>query len=280
MKDLKTFRALVKDCPRDSSSISNLTTPGLMETPRPLRVLWMYPDTLSLHGGRGDLMALLRFATALGMPIEIIKVRQPGDEIPLEQADILYFCPGELRSVPALVKKLLPCRDMLQRAAENGTTLFACGSTGGIFANKIRFRDGTELAGLGLLDMEWQETGKVFGDDLWLVRPDGKELLGCQISLADVYLGQNQKPFATTRYGRGNCGDGTEGAETGNVIYTGLLGPILVNNPEFAVSLLRRSALQHGLISPEQELSMGDITLEKLAAEKHRAFIQEKMNQA
>ena len=99
--------------------------------------------------------------------------------------------------------------------AARGKVILANGSTGAILARELELTDGTVVPGLGLLGMRWQRRKSVHGDDLWLQTADGLEVIGNEIKLAEVTLDADQAPFATVRYGRGNCGDGREGAETG-----------------------------------------------------------------
>ena len=42
------------------------------------RIAWLFPDTLFLHGERGNLLALARFARLAGFEPEIIKVDFDG----------------------------------------------------------------------------------------------------------------------------------------------------------------------------------------------------------
>ena len=265
---------------RTGKVTGNLDVLGLPGDEKRLCILWMYPDILSLHGGRGDIMALLRFATAAGLPVEIRRVEQPADPIPLEQADMLWFCCGDLTGMPDLIRALEPKKEALQAFAGAGKVLVANGSSGAIFARQLTLLDGQSVAGLGLLGMNWTERSSVHGDDLWLDAMDGIEVIGNEIKLADVTLEPGQAPFGKVHYGRGNCGDGYEGAKTGNVIYTACLGPVLVRNPALAMALLRRGAEAAGMTIDARRFvpDNGDIAMENQGLADARRFITQKMN--
>lgn len=263
---------------RADHTIHNLNTLNLPENSPHLRVLWMYPDSLPLHGGRGDLMALLRFATALELPVEIHRINNLTDPVPLDEADMLYFCSGDLTSMPDIAAALLPIVSQLAEFGAQGKMILANGSTGAILGRDLTFSDGKTYPGLGLLNMHWIQRSSVHGDDLWMEVLDGLEVIGNEIKTADITLDPGQAPFGTVRYGRGNCGDGYEGAITGNVIYTGCLGPLLVRNPQLAAKLLIRAAETAGITPKKAELSTEDIRTELAGMEAAKKFIENKMN--
>ena len=70
-----------------------------------------------------------------------------------------------------------------------------------------------------------------------------------------------------------------EGAKTGNVIYTGCVGPALVRNPWFAADLIRNAAEASGVSPACGEFLLPDEAIEQelLSSEEARAFIRQKM---
>lgn len=261
-------------------TVDNLQALGLPENHKRLRVLWMYPDTLSIHGGRGDIMALLRFAEKAGIPLEIKRVDSLADYVPLEEADMLYFTCGDLTCMSSVIKALQARKADLEKFASEGKVIIANGSSGAVLANDIKFLDGRVVEGLGLLKMHWAERETVQGDDLWLDTVDGIEAIGNEIKLADITLEENQSAFATVRYGYGNKGDGKEGAVSNNVIYTSCLGPLLVRNPALAMNFLKRGAVAAELDIPDEQYVLPSefIFHEEQCLEGARKFITDKMN--
>ena len=257
-------------------SVHNLDALSLPKTAGRVRILWMYPDSLNLHGGRGDIMALLRFATLIKLPVEILRVESLADPIPLDNAHMLYFCCGDLDCVPDLIKALEPQKAALSAFAEEGKVIVANGSTGTVLGKDLKLTDGALISCLGLLGMHAVQRDTIHGDDLWLDAMDGVEVIGNEIKRVDITLDPAQAPFGTVRYGRGNCGDGREGAVSGNVIYTTCLGPLLVRNPQLAVVLLRRAALAAGLEAGETLLA-AQIVHEQKALDESKIFIEKKM---
>lgn len=261
-------------------TISNLDSLGLPGDQKRIRILWMYPSSLNLHGGRGDIMALLRFATMAGIPVEIQRVEQLTDPVPLHMADMLYFSSGDLTCMPHVIRALEPAKEALKAFAAQNKVIVANGSTGAVLAKQLRLLDGTVVPGLGLLGMDWTQRRTVQGDDLWMDGINGIQVVGNEIKLAEIALEPGQAPFGKVRYGHGNDGTGYEGAVTGNVIYTSCLGPVLVRNPALTMELLRRAALAAGLEIPQEQFVLGsdDVSFEEKALEEAKKFIRNKMD--
>lgn len=261
-------------------TVDNLQALGLSADHKRLRVLWMYPNTLSIHGGRGDMMALLRFAEKAGIPLEIKRVDSLADYVPLDEADMLYFTCGDLTCMTSVIKALESRKADIEKFAADGKVIVANGSSGAILAKDIKFLDGRIINGLGLLKMHWTERKSVQGDDLWLDTVDGTEVIGNEIKLADITLEPDQSEFAAVRYGYGNNGDGKEGAVSNNVIYTSCLGPLLVRNPALAMNFLKRGALAAGLDIPDEQFVLPSefIFHEEKCLEGARKFITVKIN--
>ena len=229
MNGFEQFNAARSMVSRADSVLRNLV-PG----ERPLRLLWLFPDVVNLHGGRGDIMALLHVADLMQLPLEIIRHDSPEQPLDFARVDLIFLNSGELKCGPELTAALRGQMAELQAFLSRGGLLIAVGSSGSVLARETRLLDGSSWTGLGLLDMQLQERSSVWGDDLWFRTEEGIEVIGNQIQVADVMLDSTQAALGETVYGRGNCGDGGEGARSGGVIFTNGLGPLLVKNPRLA----------------------------------------------
>ena len=277
--NFRLYNEIRKSTSGHDSVLSNVAALGFPEDTRALHILWMYPDVLNVFGGRGDLMALMRVCTAMGVPAEMRRLDHLADEIPLDWADMIYYASGDLTCMEDILKVTMPRQNDFMSLAENGGMIVAVSSSGAVLADEYVKQDGSSVQGLGLLKMKMTEREKVHGDDLWIRTDAGIEVTGNQIQLLDVELAEGQKPFGTVIYGRGNDGAGMEGAESGNVIYTGCVGPALVRNPWLAAHLIERAASAAGVKAAggEYRLSDEEIGQELLSAEEARAFIRKKM---
>ena len=246
------------------TNINEIETDGFGPT---LNIVWLYPDIMCLHGGRGDMMALLRVATLMNISVKITRVNSLREKIPFEWADLILLGSGDMKCVPDIVEALkaqmggdagvqpgadasadAPADSLLGFIAKGGTFL-AIGSSGAALGRDYDLTDGSRHTGLEILGMDMKYRDLVYGDDVWMHVLEtssataesplgGVEIVGNQIMVADVTLLDGQEPFAKVKYGRGNCGDGVEGARVGNVIYTSCVGPALVKNPRLAEALL------------------------------------------
>ena len=264
------------------SVLSNVSALGLPEDERALHILWMYPDVLNVFGGRGDLMALMRVCCSMGLPAEMKRVDSLSDDIPFDWADIIYFASGDLTCMEDILRAQEDRREDFKAFADRGGMIVAVSSSGAILSDEFRKAGGTSVKGLGLLHMTMAEREKVHGDDLWFRTNDGIEVTGNQIQLLDVALKDGQKPFGTVIYGRGNDGTGSEGAETGNVIYTGCVGPVMVRNPWLAANLLERAAKTANVSTVSGDFALPDEEIEQelLSSAEAREFINAKIGGA
>lgn len=236
-----------------------------------IRIFWMYPDILNLHGDRGNIQALEYAAKQMGLDVAVEKVVNPTDPVDFDRADMLLFNPGELKVCRNLSQALAGQKEGLDAYLRQGGTALVIGTSGTIFGKQVQRLDGSSFRGLGYLDMEAQERRMILGNDLHCVLPDGMELMGSQIQMAEYTVSPEQK-LAQVRYGHGNCNDGSEGARFENLIYTNLLGPVLVKNPWWAVELLANIARKKGMEFriPEKEV----FSLEYASLDAIKAYIE------
>ncbi|GEM_PF-269315 len=283
MTSFSLFQQIRSGSHRDDIEIRNHEALGVSGTTRGVRIVWMYPDVLQMHGGRGDAMALLHFSTLMGLPCTIRKVSALTDPIPFAWADMLLFPPGDLAAMEDICHALRPHEDSFQSFADAGKVILANGSSGAILAEGTKRLDGSRFRGLGLLHMQLRQRVKVYGNDLWIDLDNGLELLGPQIQMADVRLRPGQKPFGTVRYGRGNNEKKDEGARTNNVIFTHVLGPVLVKNPLFTQEILCLAAETAGILTNAEKAGLHTLTDEDIRLEQEsladlKTFIQKKID--
>ncbi|MDR0875733.1 MAG: cobalamin biosynthesis protein CobQ [Clostridiales Family XIII bacterium] len=206
-------------------------------------ILWLWPDILNLHGDRGNAMALERIAGMYGIEARITRVNRLTDDFDPLASDLILMNPGELVNVPHIVDALSMKKYALETYAAEGGALLCIGTTGAALANRTERTNGSAITGLGLLDMTCRERTAVLGDDL-IARAFGETVYGIQIQMMDTILNAGQEPFAELVYGYGNNGGGSSGAEgaaSGNIIFTNMLGPVLVKNPWLTLELIRRA---------------------------------------
>ncbi|MBR2540656.1 MAG: cobalamin biosynthesis protein CobQ [Mogibacterium sp.] len=252
---------------------------------RKLEIAWMYPDTLYLHGERGNIMALVRYAMELGMTPHVKRIDLGTRDFDPLDYDILFFGPGEISSFSSIISDISRYRHTLAEYIASGKVLIATGTTVTMFGEKIvRLGDtegaeGEVIDGLCIIPAMAYERDYVYGNDLY-TRAEyngySMELVGNQIQMADYGYSENEqyRRFGTVIYGRGNNGsDGIDGAVLVNSVFTGMLGPVLVNNPWLTVRLLQTAASVGGIRTSSEPLRFN---LEQKSLKLKKQFIESK----
>lgn len=276
MNNFDKFNRIRNRAGRRSEFITNVSEIAGESGFRCLHILWLYPDIMNLHGGRGDIMALLHISNVLGVQVEIRRCDSLKQSIDWEWPHIVYMTAGELKCASDVIRALRRQRADIDEFISRKGFFIANGSSGAVLAKTVELFDGRTIEGLGLLDMAWKERGSVWGDDIWIKTAEGLEVIGNQIQVADVTLGDGQEAFGEVIYGRGNNGGSDEGARRGNVIYTGVLGPVLTKNPEFTALIVRTAAADAG-IDIGGELTESSMEIEMRSAEHIKSFMKNKM---
>ena len=247
---------------------------------RTINIAWMYPDTLYLHGERGNIMALVRYAIELGLTPHVRRIDLGTKGFDPMEYDILFFGPGEISSFRSVIKDISGYKRSIAEYISSGKILIATGTTMAMFCERIiRFSPDAEdgagevINGLCVLPADAYEREYVYGNDLTVRAEYGgysMELVGSQIQMTDIRFNESGQysRFGTVLYGRGNNGhDGIEGALHGNSIFTNMLGPMLVCNPWLTVRILRIAAAAKGTevlaMDPDYGLEIRSLELKK-----------------
>ena len=91
MGSFTLFNEIREESKKSDIEINNHKALEVASGTRGVHILWMYPDVLNMHGGRGDAMALLHFSNLMKLPCTIRKVNMLSDEIPFDWADMILF---------------------------------------------------------------------------------------------------------------------------------------------------------------------------------------------
>ena len=248
-----------------------------------LNITWMYPDILNLHGDRGNIMALERIGKMLSLKVNVNKIETYEEKIDFEKSDIIFFNPGELRSIHKVIDALNNQKAELDKYIEDNKVIVLIGTSGAIMAKETIKKDGAKIEGLGYLDMVCKERETIFGDDIYFtLNEDLEEIAACQIQIIDTYL-NSDIALGTLKYGRGNAGfdEKTEGAKYNNVIFTNALGPVLVKNEWYAEKIIRLAKKMETKREVRSNESDEDITLNdyeygKKSLEAIKKYVQTK----
>ncbi|MDO4287995.1 MAG: cobalamin biosynthesis protein CobQ [Eubacterium sp.] len=241
-----------------------------------LKIGWLFPDSLYLHGDRGNILALRRMAEGLGCSVTVEKIDFTTEDFTPMDYDFLFCSPGEIATFTSIVDFLKPYTLALKAYIKAGRPLLVTGTSIGLWGTEIIRQDGSVLKGLEILEVTTRENEAVYGDDLYYrcsLGGETMEIIGNQIQMAD-FESAEEESFGELIYGYGNSGkDRKEGFVMDNAVFTNTLGPVLVQNPWLTKAFLR-------IIAENQEtaleLSAVDTFLEEKSFATKKDFILHK----
>jgi hypothetical protein len=221
-----------------------------------IEAVHLFPTTMNTYGDRGNVAALTRRAALRGLAVRWHAV-ELGDEPPT-RCDLVFMGGGQDRVQHAAAADLARLRPWLAGVIDDGGVVFAVCAGLQLLGRRYVAADGSELTGLGLIDLEtlaakpgeWRLIGNVVADvpDL-----DGL-LVGFENHGGRTFLGA-ARPLGHVRLGFGNNGrDGGEGVNAGHVVATYLHGPVLPKNAWLTDHLLGL-ALAHAGGGPLEPLA-------------------------
>ena len=237
-----------------------------------LKLAWLFPDILSLHGDRGNVLAFQRVAAAAGFDVDVERIDFDTEDFSPAQYDFIFCPPGELASCSNIIAWLQPYREEIQSFIDEGRVLLVTGTSQCIFGKQTLREDGSLLEGLGIIDCDYKERKAVYGDDLYFTTQYGvgeeMEIFGSQIQMMDVR--SREEAFGTLKYGFGNDGtDRREGVWKKNSIFSNTLGPILVLNPWLTKKIVLQCIKNIGIEMGELPF---DMSLEEKSLATKKAF--------
>lgn len=202
----------------------------------------LYQDLFNLHGDRGNIWAFEKAAKAMGVSLRVERVDSFSDRLSLKDTDILLCSSCELRVAQRAAEALIPYRQEIESYIEKGGVVVCTGHTLAVFAGETKRRDGSSFMGLSLVDAALSELRAVYSNDAVFFSDSFSvpiEVVGGQVQMAKVLLGDGAAPLAKSLYGYGNSKGEDEGVRYKNFIATNYQGPVFVKNPHFACEIIK-----------------------------------------
>jgi CobQ-like glutamine amidotransferase family enzyme len=206
----------------------------------------LYPEHLSIYADRGNVQVIRRRLEWRGLELEERPLRV-GESLDPDAADLYLVGGGQDRDQMLVAEDLQRHRRALHTAVAGGAAVLAVCGGYQLAGHRYIGQDGSEMPGIGLLDLETRAGGtRLIGDivcecDLG----DGvgaRTLVGFENHAGQTVLGAGCEPLARVISGHGNDGSsGYEGARAGSVLGTYVHGPLLPKNPWLADWLIERA---------------------------------------
>jgi CobQ-like glutamine amidotransferase family enzyme len=211
-----------------------------------LTIAHLYPEAMNIYGDTGNVIALTRRLQWRDLEARVDRVRV-GEPYDFTTADIVVAGGGEDLSQLQVAGDLQRRAQAIREAVESGTVFLTVCGTYQLFGHRFITRDGEEIPGIGVFDLETRGGSKRMIGNIVLDTRWGR-LVGFENHSGRTFLAAGQESLGTVSKGYGN-NDRTaeEGAMTANAFGTYLHGSLLPKNPGFADELiLRGMRRRHG----------------------------------
>ena len=127
-----------------------------------LNFCYCFADSLNLHGDLGNVMAFEKVTKLLGADFNFRRINSFYEDFSFDGCDILFFSPGELKTLITMASVLKPKKDMFEAFVNNGGMIIVVGTSIALFAKNIIRTDGKVYAGLDLVDVSIRERNDIF----------------------------------------------------------------------------------------------------------------------
>ena len=135
---------------------------------RDITILHLYNDTLDLYGDYFNVTAIRNRIAEMGGSCTLLTANLEDEDIPLEQADLVYMGHGKARNLAAVAPHFARFGQRVKDAVEGGKVFFVTGNSRLLFGREFEgVTEGLTHQGIGLFDYTGTETNKVFTSDVF-----------------------------------------------------------------------------------------------------------------
>lgn len=203
----------------------------------------LFPEQCSLFGDSGNVRYLkkcLPDAEFINTTLESVPAFVNGSP------DMIYMGACTEKNQEKIIKKLIPYREQLKAAMDNGKVMLFTGNAPEIFFEYIEKDDGSKTEALGLV--KFHAVQRLFERHNTLVIGSFKEheILGFKTQFTQTYGDNSENYFFTVERGTGiNKTSKLEGIHINNFFATSLVGPLLVMNPYFTEYIMGKLGVEN-----------------------------------
>lgn len=219
-----------------------------------MKIEILYPEICTLFGDKGNIMYLSQC-----LP-EAELIYTGINETPRflnEKIDLVYMCSMSEKSQELILQKWMPLRSDINSALQNGSSLFLfTGNAMELLGNHIEREDGSVVEALDFVPemCAVRQTPDRFNT---LIKADFQEmtLIGYSSRFSHTFGIPEENAFCQVAIGFGSNPESQfEGFYSKNCIATYLLGPLLIQNPDFTLFLLEKLGVSEPSLPFEAEL--------------------------
>ncbi len=201
-----------------------------------MKIEVLYPEICCLFGDKAN----MRYFEMCLPEAEFIKT--PVSEMPRflsEDVDMVYFGSCSESNQEKILSRLKGKEDRISALIEKGTIFLMTGNSFEITGSYIKNTDGKKIEGLKMFDFYSERTIPKRNNSLFLGEFEGTEIVGYTSRFSHSYGIDEKNSFINVKKGLGSCLNSKfEGIRYKNLFGTYLLGPFLIQNPQFTKYLL------------------------------------------
>lgn len=200
-----------------------------------MKIEVLYPEICCLFGDKANMRYL-----ELCLP-EAEFVRTPLSKEPhflSDKVDMVYFGSMSESSQSRVLSRLVGHEERINELISDGTVFLMTGNSFEIFGNHIETEQGERIETLGLFDFYAKRTIPKRFNSLFLGSFGEEKIVGYTSRFSHTYGANENEGLFQIEKGYGlNPEAAFEGVRRGNLFGTYLLGPLLIQNPDFTAYL-------------------------------------------
>ena len=204
-----------------------------------VKILYLYPDFMSLYGDNGNVRILERRLKDQGFDVEIIKKTITDSAITFDDVDFVYMGSGFESNRNLVAKHLAQFKDGFVSAIDDGVPMLFTGNSYDILGNSIETPERDEIRCLGIFDFDVKDQiEKRYVGDAVLADSEKNDIYVGFVNRAGVPKGEGALAFEVTKV-IGSVPLTKDGVRKNNLLGISLIGPLLLKNPKIAQSFVK-----------------------------------------
>ena len=201
-----------------------------------MKIEVLFPEFCNLFGDAYNMVYLEKTLPEA----EFIRTKFSDDvRFTEEKMNLVYMGPMTERMQEQVIRKLMPLKEKIQKAIDDGTVFLFTGNALEIFGDYIENEDGSRVECLGLYRLYAKRDMMHRFNSTQLCIFEDTELVGFKAEFSQLYGDNSDFYFAEAKYGIGiNKKSKLEGVRIKNYFATSMVGPFLMMNPPFVKYLM------------------------------------------
>ncbi len=217
-----------------------------------MKIEVLYPEICCLFGDKAN----MRYFQLCLPDAEFITT--PVSEQPrflTEDVDMVYFGSCSESNQEKIISRLKGYENRIKELIDKGVVFLMTGNSFEIMGNYIEKTDGEKIEALGIMDFYAKRTIPKRYNSLFLGKFGDMDIVGYTSRFSHTYDVKDGDKFITVKKGFGSFAESkNEGVRRNNLFGTYLLGPFLIQNPDFTAYLLSLLGVEKPQLAFEEDI--------------------------